>query len=51
MISLSLEDAYEIVTLREHLEDLAVDLGVPASPARVERLMAAVADLERADRR
>ncbi|QPR40395.1 GntR family transcriptional regulator [Brevibacterium casei] len=47
VISLSLEDAYEIVTLREHLEDLAVDLGVPASPARVERLMAAVADLER----
>ena len=36
VISLSLEDAYEIGPPR-----------VPASPARVERLMAAVADLER----
>ncbi|RAG74366.1 GntR family transcriptional regulator, partial [Burkholderia multivorans] len=27
VISLSLEDAYEIVTLRAYLEDLAVDLG------------------------
>lgn len=47
VVTLSLEDAYEIITLREHLEDLAVDLGVPAPPARIERLMTAVTDLER----
>ena len=47
VITLSLEDAYEIVTLREHLEDLAVDLGVPAAPARLQALVDVAERLER----
>lgn len=46
VVVLTLQDAYEIVSLREHLEDLAIDLGVPAPDHRVNALFAAVERLE-----
>ncbi|WOF23316.1 GntR family transcriptional regulator [Microbacterium betulae] len=48
VVSLTLRDAYEIVTLREHLEDFAIGLGVPsADPARLASLAEAVERMER----
>lgn len=47
VVTLSLRDAYEIVTLREHLEHLAVTLGLPVcDPGRLADLEAAVARME-----
>jgi DNA-binding GntR family transcriptional regulator len=44
---LTLQDIYEIVTLRSTLEQMAVRIGVPATAERLERLRAAVETLER----
>lgn len=47
VVSLTLRDAYEIVTLREHLEDLAISLGVPSNRTdRVDALEHAVVVME-----
>lgn len=46
---LTAQDVYEIVTLREQLEDMAVRLGVPVrDPERLNRLRSALAALEQA---
>lgn len=47
VVTLTLQDAYEIVTLREHLEELALIHGIPAAPKRLEELESAVQQLER----
>jgi DNA-binding GntR family transcriptional regulator len=45
--TLSLQDVYEIVTLRRELEEMAVRLGVPVrAPERADRLRKAVETLE-----
>lgn len=47
VVVLTLRDAYEIVTLREHLEDLAITLGVPVVDAdRLAALEGAVSRME-----
>lgn len=47
VVALTLRDAYEIVTLREHLEHLAVTLGLPVrDPRRLIDLETAVAEME-----
>ncbi|ACU38729.1 GntR family transcriptional regulator [Actinosynnema mirum] len=48
VVTLTLRDAHEIVVLREHLEELAVEAGVPARPAPLARLDAAVRRMEAA---
>lgn len=46
---ITLHDVYEIFTLRDHLERMAVELGLPVrSPERLDRCRAALRDLERA---
>lgn len=46
---LTLHDVYEIMTLRHHLEDMAVGLGVPVTePERLERCWDALRGMERA---
>ena len=47
VVTLTLQDAYEIVTLREHLEELAIVHGIPADPDRLAALDATVQQLER----
>jgi DNA-binding GntR family transcriptional regulator len=44
---ITLHDVYEIFTLRDHLEGMAVELGTPVrSPERLDRCRAALRDLE-----
>ncbi|MFF5096743.1 MULTISPECIES: GntR family transcriptional regulator [Actinosynnema] len=48
VVTLTLRDAHEIVLLREHLEELAVETGIPARPAPLARLDAEVRRMEAA---
>jgi DNA-binding GntR family transcriptional regulator len=51
VVPITLHDVYEIFTLRDQLERMAVEFGVPVrSPDRLERCRAALRDLEDAAR-
>jgi DNA-binding GntR family transcriptional regulator len=51
VVPITLHDVYEIFTLRDQLERMAVDLGVPVrSPDRLERCRRALRELEEAAR-
>ncbi|MFG2058090.1 GntR family transcriptional regulator [Micromonospora sp. NPDC048930] len=51
VVPITLHDVYEIFTLRDRLERMAVELGVPVrSPDRLERCRAALRELEAAAR-
>lgn len=51
VVPITLHDVYEIFTLRDQLERMAVELGVPVrSPDRLERCRAALRDLEESAR-